>query len=265
VINESPSFLTPPVDERFVWTRGAAGLTLRSRALLPLATHLFSTRDLLLRDERTASDQERCARELGVAPGEVFSVRQVHGRAVVVVSGGTSNQPADADAIVCTDPARAIAVRVADCVPVLLADTGGRVVAAVHAGWRGTAAGVVRAAVEAIGELGVPASTLVAAIGPSIGPCCYQVDQRVRDSFLSATPDAAAWFDEDGPGHWKLDLWRANADALVSTGVPESAIHVARLCTADQLETCYSYRREGEKAGRMVAAIRLQTQTSNTG
>jgi YfiH family protein len=232
-------------------------LTLRSRALLPLSTHLFTTRDLTFQGERTAADQERLARELGVAPGEVFSVRQVHGRTVAVVSAGTPALPTDADAIVCTDPARAIAVRVADCVPVLMADTGRRVVAAVHAGWRGTAAGVVGAAVEAIENLGVPASALVAAIGPSIGPCCYQVDARVRDSFLSATPDAAAWFDDEGPGHWKLDLWRANADALVAAGVPESAIHIVQLCTADHLETCFSYRREGPRAGRLVAAIRL--------
>lgn len=259
MISESPRSLTPPVGEHFVWTRGVAGLTLQSRALMPLSTHRFTTRDLTLQGDRTAADQERLARELGVAPGEVFTVRQVHGRTVVVVLHGTAMEPTDADAIVCTDPARAIAVRVADCVPVLMADTGGRVVAAVHAGWRGTAAGVVGAAVEAIEEMGVPASTLVAAIGPSIGPCCYQVDRRVRDSFLSATPDAAAWFDEDGPGHWTLDLWRANADALASAGVPESAIHVARVCTADHLETCYSYRREGEKAARMIAAIRLRT------
>jgi YfiH family protein len=256
VIGPSLDSPTPEVAEPFGWSRGEAGLTLQSRALAGIASHAFTTRELAFKGDRAAADYQRLARQLGVTPDGVITVRQVHGRTVAVVSSDTPLPPTDADAIVSTQEARAIAVRVADCVPILLADTGRQVVAAVHAGWRGTAAGVARAAVEAIERLGVSPSTLVVAMGPSIGPCCYQVDTRVRDSFLSATPDAAVWFEEDGPGHWKLDLWQANFDLLVAAGVAESAIHVARLCTADHLQACYSYRREGAAAGRMVAAIR---------
>ena len=135
--------------------------------------------------------------------------------------------------------------------------SGPRVVAAVHAGWRGTCSGIAAAAIELIGELGVPPSDLVAAIGPSIGPCHYQVGDGVRTMFLGMTPDATAWFAEDGLGHWKLDLWQANADRLENAGVPSSAVSVARMCTAENLSDWFSYRAEGSGTGRLVAAIRL--------
>jgi YfiH family protein len=253
--------VTTAVAHGFTWHQGGAGRYLRSRALSALAGHAFTTRQLAFRDSSFEPDAARLASEFGADPDRFVWVTQVHGRAVLVVAPGedAGGRP-EADAIVSTDPARVIAVRVADCVPVLLADRQRRVVAAVHAGWRGTCAGVVGAAVSAIDALGVPAGDLVAAVGPSIGPCCYQVDERVRGAFLGVTPDAAAWFAEDGPGHWRLDLWQATFDQLEACGVPPSDIHLSRICTADSPEDCFSYRREGAAAGRMVAAIQAPRQ-----
>ncbi len=168
-----------------------------------------------------ARDYERLGQALGVDADAILRVRQVHGRTVLVVKPNTPIIGlSEADAIVTIDPSRAVSVRVADCVPILIADRQQRVAAAIHAGWRGTCAAVASAAVSAIEDLGIEPADLVAAIGPSVGPCCYQVDDLVRTSFLGMTPDAAAWFVEDGPGHWKLDLLQANADQLESAGIP---------------------------------------------
>jgi len=246
------------VNADFVWSDGPAGGGWQLPVLSGLARHLFTSRDLSFRGEQAHNDLTRLASGLDLPAESVVQARQVHGRAVAVIEPGaaTVDRP-DADAIVSTDRSRAVVVYVADCVPILLADRHRRVVAAVHAGWRGTCAGVALEMVRQIEALGVPPEDLVAALGPSIGPCCYQVDDRVRTAFLGMTPDAAAWFLEDGPGHWRLDLWQANADQLEDAGVPAEAIHTSRICTSDHLDRCFSYRREGAGTGRLAAAIRL--------
>jgi polyphenol oxidase len=259
---EEASPATPRVAA-FTWMASEAGRTLRSSDLDQLASHAFTTRDLTFRGDRAEDDRGRLAATLGVSAARLITVKQVHGRTIrLVTTAGEATAEAPgadeaADAIVSTDPGCAIAVHVADCVPILMADRQCRLVAAVHAGWRGTCAGVTTTALEMIRDLGVSPADLVVAIGPSIGPCCYQVDGRVRTAFLGMTPDAVAWFTEDGLERWKLDLWQANTDQLEAAGVPASAIHTCRICTADHLETCFSYRREGVASGRLAAAIRL--------
>ena len=250
--------VTPEVSAGFSWRESVAGRTLVNDRLQTMARHLFSGRDLDFRGERLAPDFERVGQTLGVTGENVLRVKQVHGRAVAIVKAGAAFAPMqEADAIVTSDPSRAVSVRVADCVPILLADRQRRVVAAIHAGWRGTAAGIARAAVDAIGGLGIPASDLVAAIGPSIGACCYQVDAPVRDAILANDPGATETLVPDGPGHWRLDTWEANVRQLVAAGLNREAIEVARLCTAHHLDTCYSYRAEGPGTGRLIAAIRI--------
>ena len=232
--------------------------------LARVAPHVFTTRDLSFRQD-DARDYERLGEALGVDADAILRVRQVHGRTVLVVRPNTPIVGlSEADAIVSIDPSRAVSVRVADCVPILIADRQQRVAAAIHAGWRGTCAAVAAAAVSAIEDLGIDPADLVAAIGPSIGPCCYQVDDLVRTAFLGMTPDAAAWFVEDGPGHWKLDLLQANADQLEGAGIPAAAIAVAHHCTVDHPEDCFSYRAEGIAHGpdgrrRSQSKVRSQT------
>ena len=252
--------VTPGVSAAFSWQPTPAGPALRSHALALRAPHVFTSRACAFRGPARDDDYRRLSACLDVKPDELVLVKQVHGRALLIVRPGEAlRETPEADAIISTDPSRAIAVRVADCVPILIADSQHRVVAAIHAGWRGTCAGIVQATIQAIEALGVVPADLTAAIGPSIGGCCYQVDDRVRDTFLGVTPDAVAWFSEDGPGHWKLDLSQATADQLAAAGVPPAAIQVATYCTAEHLDRCFSYRAEGPGTGRMAAAIRLSS------
>lgn len=254
-MSDSVEFPETAVDGRFAFATSPMGRILVSAAAEPLARHAFSTRELEFRDPSASENYRRVANYFRVYPEQVLAVRQVHGRVVLEVRPGQTWSPlSEADAIVSFDPGRVILVRTADCVPILIADRRSRAVGAVHAGWRGTAAGVANAAVEALGNAGVPAKDLMAAIGPSIGPCCYQVDAKVRDAFGSG--QAGRWFSPDGEGRWRLDLARANRDQLVLSGVPAGQIAMCGLCTRDG-DQWWSFRRDGPAAGRLVAAIRL--------
>jgi YfiH family protein len=185
---------------------------------------------------------------------------------------------ADADIAMTTRRDLALSVRVADCVPILLADAETGAVAAVHAGWRGTADGAVLAAVTAMaGEYGTRPTDLVAAVGPSIGPCCYRVGAEVRDQFATAgrpPGDLDRWFTAEPAGMAAcgipgtdpaaangrqalfLDTWAGNADQLVGAGIPASQVHVARLCASCHRDILHSHRVDGPRAGRMAAIIR---------
>jgi YfiH family protein len=253
---------SPAVSPDFRFRPSAAGRVLVSAAVEAVADHLFTTRQLQFREHTLSDDYEQVAAAFHCLADSVVRVRQVHGREVLIVRPGEALASApEADAIVSTDPTRVISVRTADCVPIIMADRLGRAVAVVHAGWRGTAAEVAGATVEILGTMGVPASDVVAAIGPAIGPCCYQVDDEVRDAF--GATGASACFSPDGPGHWRLDLARANLEQLTASGVSEAVVSLAGACTSHQTENWFSYRREGRDAGRMVAAVRLGPPTSH--
>jgi YfiH family protein len=189
-----------------------------------------------------------------------------------------------ADASMTCTPGLLLGVQTADCVPILLADTRQHVVAAIHAGWRGTLA---RIAVKTLGrmrmEFGTRARDVVAALGPAIGRCCYEVGPEVAQAFATQFPVAADWFDGPfeqlahgeeplwlpwltmmPPGHVpppprvQLDLRASNRWQLIDAGVPEAHIDVSDLCTACRPDLLFSYRGEGAKTGRMMAAIGIR-------
>jgi YfiH family protein len=201
---------------------------------------------------------------MGVANEDVLLVRQVHEASVALASPDRSRpwpRP-EADAIVSNDPSAAIAVRVADCVPIVMAEESGRVVAAVHAGWRGMAKRVALAAVQSMqARYGVRPERLIAAVGPCIGPCCYEVGEDTHQAFRAAGhhPDLLArWFVRQPSGRFHLDLWSAIRDQLEGAGVHPSNIHVAELCTKTHADLLHSFRAAGDGAGRMIGVIKAR-------
>ena len=263
----------PAIPESFVWSPSPCGLVLRCLPFEAIAPHVFTTRDAVI---SSPDDWRRVAQ--AVDAERVVTVRQVHGRDVVVIKRGAthSGEALAGDVLVSNDPGAAIAVRAADCVPILLADSRSGAVAAVHAGWRGMAKGAVAAAVEAlVREFDVDSSHLHAAIGPSIGVCCYEVGSDLVDAFAAAGHTRELidrWFQElppprgafphqspgAGRGRLRLDLTVAGRDQLVLVGVPHDQIHTSGLCTAMNLDVLTSYRAEKDRAVRIAGVIRAR-------
>ena len=191
-------------------------------------------------------------------PGDLRRPTQVHGTRVAHSEHCVPPNAPEADAIVSDESGVAIGVVTADCVPILVAARGGRAVAAVHAGWRGLAAGVIAASVAALREIAGDRAELVAAIGPRIGPCCYEVDAPVLDALAEHFGDwpADAWR-VCRPGHALLDLGALARRALEREGFGENEVDLlSGVCTRCDAERFHSYRRDGSHAGRLVHFIR---------
>ncbi len=254
----------PQPNDGFEWTQAPWGPVLRCRPLLPVADHFFSTANLELRDD--FEEWQAVAREIGVDPTRVLLLRQVHGAATTIARRGNPSpwiRP-EADVAVSDDTVSAIAVRVADCTPVLLGDRKLGVVGAAHAGWRGTVRGAAPAAVRAMQEsFGSDPADLVVAIGPCLGACCGEVGPEVMTAFRDAGHPSASldrWFGPGAGDRLQLDLPLANRDQVEAAGVPGAQIHVAGLCTKTFADLFHSYRAARERAGRMVGIIRARIQ-----
>ena len=178
------------------------------------------------------------------------TLKQIHSAACVAAAGRTGVL-GEGDALLETTPGSVVAVKTADCLPVLLVDERLRAVAAVHAGWRGTAARIVARAVEAMGErFGTRPADLHAAIGPGIGPCCYEVGPEVAAQF-PGQPGAGK------PGG-RLDLVDETARQLAGGGVTPERIHASYLCTRCRADEFHSFRRDREAAGRMHSFVGIR-------
>jgi YfiH family protein len=233
--------------------------------------------------ERVAANRAKFLSALDARKMPLVTVRQFHSDVIHIAATAGAEAP-KADALITATPGLLLGVQTADCVPILLADTKRRVVAAIHAGWRGTLA---RIAVKTLGrmrmEFGTRAGDVVCGLGPAIGSGCYEVGPEVAQAFATQFPPAADWFEGPfeqlahgeeplwlpwltmmPPGHVpppprvQLDLRAALRWQLLDAGVPEKQISVSELCTACRTDLLFSYRREGAKTGRMMTVIGIQ-------
>jgi len=220
--------------------------------------HGWTTRQLELRGtpEVEHAGWARVAAAVHAEPAMAVRLRQVHGSTVFDADSGEPGT-AEADAALSRNPARLLTVQTADCVPVLLADQRSGVAAVAHAGWRGTAAGVCGEAVRRLITVArSEPATLVAALGPSIGPCCYEVGAELIDRFTDAgwASRVDDWFERRN-GRLYFDLARSNRDQLIASGLRASAVHVSGLCTSCHRDWFPSYRRDGAASGRLAGFI----------
>lgn len=232
--------------------------------------------------QHVIENRRRFAEALGANEMRMVTLRQIHSDIVQVVESHHAPQRRlPGDALVTREPGLLLAVQTADCVPILLADTRTHAVAAIHAGWRGT---LKRIAEKALGRMrmqfGTRPEDVLAALGPAIGGCCYEVGHEVAKEFAAQFADARDWFagpweaiageDQDPnwlpwltmmpPGHAPeaprvhLNLLAANCSILRAAGVPPRNIAVSGFCTACRTDLFFSYRRERD-TGRLMAAI----------
>jgi YfiH family protein len=252
--------ILPQPGEHFSWIPTAsAGPVLQCGPLAAIAPHFFTTRVLRLRGDspEAAEHWAAVASTVGVPPAQLRRMRQVHGCTTVAADSQPPAHAPEADGVMTDEHGIALIVQVADCVPLLMADPRTGAVAAVHAGWRGTAANIAAAAVRRLQQqYGSRPEDLVAAIGPSIGACCYQVGPEVREAFASVDVDGWFTLDPNRDDRLRFDGWAANSDQLIAAGLNPANVHLARLCTMTHLSHFYSYRAEGAGTGRLLGVIR---------
>jgi polyphenol oxidase len=223
--------------------------------------------------DRVVINRERAVNAFGVELDDVVFAEQVHGAGSAIVGSlergrgtrGMEDAISSTDILVTTDPTTTLAILVADCVPIALFDPDARVLAVVHAGWRGTAAQVSTVALAAMGTLGARPEHVIAFIGPGAHPAHYQVDLEVHRSLTAAvgphplSPEVAR---SDGPGHWKIDLMAANRQQLLLGGVTDGHIFDCGVTTADD---DYFSDRAARPCGRFALLARLTERPDRSG
>jgi YfiH family protein len=232
-----------PAHVRAASSTRSGGVSLSPYESLNLAQHVGD-------DNVAVRENRRRLRQQLDLPAEPLWLNQMHGTRVV--DAADQSQHPSADASFSRHSGAVCAVMTADCLPALFCDRRGSVVAAAHAGWRGLAAGILEATVDA---LGVDAGQLLAWLGPAIGPGAFEVGDEVREAFLAGHAQAAAAFVARPNGQWLADLYQLARRRLRAAGV--SAIYGGGLCTYSDHERFYSFRRD-RTTGRMVSLIWLE-------
>ncbi len=238
----APGWLQPvwpaPANVRAMQTLRKGGISDGVWSSLNLGDHVGDDEDHVAENRRRVG---------AMLPGAPLWLKQVHG--LTVADADVATGVPEADAAVARQPGRVCAVMTADCLPLLLCDRAGSVVAAAHAGWRGLQAGVIEATVAA---MRVQGAEVLAWLGPAIGPEAFEVGDEVRQAFVAEAPSADAAFRSHGTGKWLADLYSLARQRLAGCGV--TAVFGGDFCTFGDAQRFYSYRRDGV-TGRMATLI----------
>lgn len=212
---------------------------------------------------RVLANWDKLAAAFEIPLDDFLVLNQVHGDDILVIKPHgdyfTSCDALNYDAIVTNRTNLAICIKTADCVPVFIVDRINKVIAAVHAGWRGSALGISGKVVRLMqNQYGSVPHDLLAAIGPSIGKCCYEVDAAAAEAFRSHKNADKFLFAGNRKGHWMLDLVEANRRQLLDNGIPEANIEAAGLCTACHQDAFFSHRGSGGITGRQINFLMIK-------
>ena len=244
------SLATQPWVKHFVFTR-KGGYSSPPFASLNVGHTVGDDDQAVDENHRLIFETVRCS------AARVITARQVHGARVATVRTGAGPVCDGTDALITDEVELLLMLRFADCVPVMLCDPVHKVVALIHSGRLGTLANITGAAVDRMRHVyGSRPSNLLAGIGPSIGPCCYQVGSEVASAVRDRFPDAEGLLVNQTDGSVHLDLWEAIRRQLRSEGVEQ--IEAARLCTACRVDEFFSHRAERGRTGRFAAVIAVQ-------
>jgi YfiH family protein len=231
--------------------RGAARrLTLPLLDAVPGLAHGFTVK---------GSDPDTAVAAAAGSRRPLATLRQVHGNRIHVIAPDASfprdESRLEGDGLLTARRDVALGISTADCVPILLAETSSGFIGAVHAGWRGTVASILPAALEALRDLGARLDGIHIAMGPCIGPCCFEVGDEVVEAILRADPGGGNAIVRPKGARAKVDLTLLNRRQARAAGVPDGNIAAASLCTACRGDLLESYRRSGGKPGRMVGFV----------
>ncbi|MDX8337706.1 peptidoglycan editing factor PgeF [Draconibacterium sp. IB214405] len=214
-----------------------------------------------IRYSNVPENKAKLANALALEVGQMVYPDQTHSSCVVDVNEVPDKVISETDALVTSQSELCLCVQTADCVPVLLFDPEAKVVAAIHAGWRGTVGGIVEKALVKMTNYGASTENIVAAIGPSISSEIYEVGDEVVNAARESIPNVELTLRKNGTGKTHFNLWEANRQLLLKNGVPAQNIEVLGACSFSEDEKYYSARRDGVNTGRMVSGIMLKPQT----
>lgn len=211
-------------------------------------------------DDQSGANRKKLAEILGISPGNLVFPQQVHSNDVAVIDGQPTGEPERKDALVTGRPGICLCIQTADCVPVLLYDPVRNVIAAIHAGWRGTVTRIAWKTVKQMTALFHSSpGDIRAVLGPSIGPDVYEVGQTVIDAVLKNIPDGQKSIQTGSSGKFYFNLWEANRQDLLASGLMPENIELSGQCTYRQHDRYFSARREGPGTGRLVSGIMLKS------